>query len=148
MAELNEGLLTKVLDHVRADLRRFNMDLFGVQKGSKAANMESGMDISCHVKNEWPACNTQACLAGWTVLLSTPRRKWGTLFKKNGTMYLNTSFKAQQLLGLESYEATELFNATGATPKRSLQIVLRRLRELRRDRKENKTIREAEEAEE
>lgn len=95
--KLNVKLLNKVLRHIKAEPRRFNMGTFGkIVEGEPNA----------------PACGTQACIGGWAYLLSlknaTPKRWWNIIYKVNHE-HIDIQSRAQKVLGLTTIEATSLF---------------------------------------
>jgi hypothetical protein len=117
--KINVAMFKKVMKHIKKDIRRLEMGLYGIKKNSP------GEWEICDT--HWAACNTKACLAGWTVLLNTPKKDWPNLFIVNGQMRSHTtSTKAAKLLGLDSYEADALFtgNATYETTPRTQYEVL------------------------
>lgn len=113
--EINMKLMRKVLAHIKSDFRRLNMGTYGELKGSESAQMEK--EEGCLVNpNRWPSCNTKACMAGWTVLVSTPKSQWKSLFEKDGDMKTSTHSKARKLLGLSVEEANEIFTGNACWP--------------------------------
>lgn len=131
--KLNERLIARVIKHIREDFRRFEMSFYGVKAGTSAADGE----YLNEPETKWPSCNTKACFAGWAVLLSTPKRKWNTLFTKSGNMrYPFVRNQAAKLLGLNNDEAENLFTCgmTGS-PRKDLKDVERVLNNIRKERK-------------
>jgi len=110
MKEINVKEIKRVLKHVRGDMRRLDMATYGVLENTPSA---------AEYKN-FPACGTKACLAGWTVLLNTPKKNWNKLFTANDTSYAEaglmkdgTHEKAAKILGFNEAEAETIF--TGAS---------------------------------
>ena len=129
LPQLNEKLIAKVLKHISKDVRRLNQDTYGMLKSAPIEDRGIAYD-------KWAPCNTQACFAGWTVLLSTPARLRKTLFdKRTGTMKGLPWIRAKELLGLTEDESDFLFKITcHPGPRRDLQIVKSRLEQIREGR--------------
>lgn len=98
MAEINMKLVRKVLAHVKGDLKRLKMSVYGQQREGREG------------KKGYPACETRACFAGWTVLLTTPKKKWAKLFFKSFMDPEQTASRAQKLLGLTDGERYHIFS--------------------------------------
>jgi hypothetical protein len=99
MKKINMKLVRKVLAHVKGDLRRLSMQVYGVHAGERDQ------------LRTYPACKTKACFAGWAVLLTTPKKRRSKLFDKNGWMNADTVPRhAQRLLGLGMGESFNIFS--------------------------------------
>ena len=97
--KLNVRLLRRILRHIKADPRRYNQGTWGVEKPAEHGG---------------PPCGTQACIAGWAVLLSVPRRNWLRWISRSDEEMKNGEkscirARAKKLLGLTEEEAQYLF---------------------------------------
>ena len=130
LPQLNEKLIAKVLKHISEDVWRLNQNTYGTLKSAPIENREG------IAYDKWAPCNTQACFAGWTVLLSTPARLRKTLFdKRTGSMKGLPWIRAKELLGLTEEESDFLFTSTyHSGPRRDLEVVKSRLEQIRKDR--------------
>jgi hypothetical protein len=99
----------QVLEHIKKDFRRLDMNLYGIKEESKLIETRE-IDL---LNFKFPVCGTKACFAGWTVLQATPKKKWGTLFTKTGLMRSSTHNKAARLLGLTYSESYDIFQGGG-----------------------------------
>lgn len=94
---INVELLNKVKRHILENPRRLNMNYVIARKGEK--------EVQLHPSNfsrRWPSCGTVGCIAGWTVLL------------KDGMDFAgDAQSRAQELLGITSSQANELFYPEG-----------------------------------
>src|ERR1044071_302790 len=97
---INVGLIKKIVKHVEADKRRLMMAVWGVKKGTPEGREEGG---------QWPACGTKGCFAGWAVLLTTPQKKWPSLFSKRGLFKSSIEEDARKLLGFSFDQAEYVF---------------------------------------
>jgi hypothetical protein len=98
--KLNVKLLNRIKKHLLEEPKRYYQGWWAERVNEMNFKGEQGP----------PACNTQACIAGWAVLLENPKNKWSNLIKKeDDTGYFFN--KAQKLLGLSGAEADSLFSS-------------------------------------
>lgn len=88
---VNKKLLRKVRALIVAEPRRLYMGSWGQRYTAPSSRI--------------PPCKTTACLAGWTILASTPKSKWPSMFRKHDGMlkgHPKTGFRetAEKLLGI------------------------------------------------
>ena len=99
LPKLNKPLLKRIIKHIAEEPLRYIQDTW-VEQRTKAIWSE-----------EAPACETVGCIAGWAVFLSTPKKNWLSLIRKQERVdsdYIRT--KARKLLGLTEGEAMVLFS--------------------------------------
>jgi hypothetical protein len=122
MASLNFKHFNKILAHIRGDLKRLWMPEFGIKKGTGAAEATA-------IKG-FPLCGTAACFAGWSRLLSIPKKDWKNEFNEYGELQ-NVSFASEGIrLGLTEEEAYKLFDGAYGTRRQQFETVKIRLRNL------------------
>jgi hypothetical protein len=86
--KINLKLLEKIKKHIEEEPRRFDMDTWGVKH-----------DMRKYRNEDTPPCGTSACLAGWAVLLSTPKKSsWGKIIE--GWWGEAPDKKAAKLMGI------------------------------------------------
>jgi hypothetical protein len=115
--KINVELFKKIIDYAKKDLRRLEMQVWGVRKNSDYMKyLKDQEDIlrGRGLQSQWAACSTKACCAGWAVLLSTPKSKWKSWFKKSGEMKEGVYKRAQTLLGLDECQAEDIFRGSGS----------------------------------
>lgn len=90
MPKLNRKLLEKVRNHIVQVPARLDMSVY------------------VHESDESP-CGTQACVAGWAVLLGrhVPKSRWNTYRPREGEFF----HAGRKVLGLTNKEANRLFNS-------------------------------------
>jgi hypothetical protein len=93
MPVLNEKLIDCVLNHIEHNKKDYYQNDWIRLKGCQ--------------ENDW--CGTQACFAGWTVLLTTPVEGWHSRYQQMWR-FRSVSEEAQTKLGLTVGEAEYLFN--------------------------------------
>lgn len=124
MPELNEKLIACVLRHLEQHPEEYEQNDW----------------CSIHDLNQdGDYCGTKGCMAGWTVLLSTPVEQWKGLPSSVTATYPGSGHswyakKAQELLGLTDNEAARLFKGASGDPHRDLQELKARLRVIRYNR--------------
>jgi len=123
---LNVTHINKVLKHIEGDVRRLNMPLWGVLKGTPSAE-----DV--RAPSSYAKCGTACCFAGWSHLLSVPRKKWKAEFGPTGELDISR-WKETEKLGLTYAEANRLFAPVTGTPEEQFDVLKERLRELVDDR--------------
>lgn len=96
---INVKEIRRVLRHIKADMRRFRMDYYGIKKGTDAGRTE----------NNFAPCGTRGCFGGWVVLKNTPKKDWAKLFDRDGDMKFNVGEKARRIIGFTENEATNVF---------------------------------------
>ena len=126
MKKINVKEIKRVLKHIKSDIRRLEMSVWGFKKDSAEAEILTP-DVAD--KKYWPACSTKACFAGWAVLMNTPKTKWKSLFNKDGGMKQGISGKAEKILGLTEEEAEIIFRG----PSTYLEGGKEQFKQLRRD---------------
>ena len=93
--KLNVRLLNKVLRHIKAEPKRFNMATFG-----------QVVDPN----EPWaPACGTQACIGGWAYLLTLSPKSWKRMLNKAEQGDFDIQERATKVLGLTVEEGKCLF---------------------------------------
>lgn len=126
IAKLNVKLINRILAHIQADVRRLHMPHWGIKKGSRFARLEG-----LKAKN-FAECNTAACFAGWSKLLSTRQKRWPSLFRRNGTLDIDPDTEIKRL-GITQGESF-LFQCVHGTPAEQLEVVKDRLRHIVKNR--------------
>ena len=129
--KMNVPLLNQVIDAIKADPKRLDMQYFVHEKNSEDPE---------------PGCGTVGCIAGWAVLLKNHRRGepmgyvCQRLSKALGQGNSSFPVEAQELLGLSAKQATKLFYldewpapfreayATGNNAKRRVQVTVDRIK--------------------
>jgi hypothetical protein len=98
---MNVELLEKVKKHILAEPKRINMNNWCYKKPKSRGG---------------PACGTVGCIAGWTVLLSHPKKEWShwTEVGKNKFDH-HVQSEAIRLLGITVDQSNYLFCAWGIT---------------------------------
>jgi hypothetical protein len=95
-------ILTKVKEHILEEPKRLDMDQFAAvySPDTKDPNL--------------PACKTQGCIAGWTILLEKPK-VWKELSATAATLQFEQDLDstsddtAADILGIDSEQADNLF---------------------------------------
>jgi hypothetical protein len=105
--KLNVTLLKRVLRHISKVPARFDMDVFS-----------RDTDYSAYYAGPTkPACGTQACIAGWALLLNAGGtiKVWRKLLEREreSTSGMNWHNEAVKLLGITEQEANSLFYWAG-----------------------------------
>ncbi len=142
--KLNEKLIAKVLAHIKGEnFKRFEQDIVGIAipKGMTPEDFE---EIFGGLNSGIPSCRTKGCFGGWGVLLSTPKKKWPSLFNARdtilshkGDMKEGTLRKAEKLFGFTGPEAHYVFNYIDEHSSGSAddyKIILKRLAMVRKSR--------------
>jgi hypothetical protein len=129
LPELNVKHINKIIRHIKGDLRRLWMPFWWAYQKGAIEGPET-----------YAPCNTAACFAGWSLLLSMPRKDWAKHFDKDGELknrpydydYDNTEGRR---LGLTTEEAWMLFDGdAGDTRRQQWATVKGRLKEIIKDR--------------
>lgn len=118
---VNKKLLRKVKALIVAEPRRLSMGAWGIQFQKDTVKESRYL----------PPCGTVACLAGWAVLASTPKKNWSRRFVSKGhpgagNLKAGTARKAQKLLGLSDAEA-EVFYRNRWTTARVIKWIDKQL---------------------
>lgn len=96
--KVNVKLLKKVRKLIASEPKRLEMRTWGVRRGHLLTD-----------EYEFPKCGTVACLAGWTILAATPRKRWRNWFRvgkslmqtlESNPRYTTVSARAAKLLGI------------------------------------------------
>jgi hypothetical protein len=130
MAELNEKLLSCVLEHIEREVQegsgKYNQNNWGrIDWTLVDKALAEGEDTSI----DQTKCGTAACVAGWACMLSTPLGEWRRLMSHN---YFDWPTEGQKRLGLTALEADYLFTATDSgRGHEQLEIVKGRIRVIR-----------------
>lgn len=130
LPKLNVRHINKIVKHIAGNVKRLYMPTWGVQKGSEVARERELKD------SRFPECGTVACFAGWSKLLSIPKKEWKSIFTDTGAMEVieDSDFGASivaeetQRLGLTKGEAADLFDSAYGSPSIQFTAVKQRLR--------------------
>jgi hypothetical protein len=68
------------------------------------------------------SCESAACFAGWAVLLSGYQHRGDAVYDQRGEYVGDVRDVATDLLGLESWEASRLFEASNTRPMLALMV--------------------------
>lgn len=123
---LNTGLLRRVIAHITEEPKRYDQRWWADRVEGEGT----------------PVCKTVGCIAGWAVLLMSPRKTWEELIEKDyGNIKNPTNFsfreEGQRLLGLTGKEANVLFdchNQRQKTGRPGIGSAVRKIEALIRDR--------------
>jgi uncharacterized DUF497 family protein len=118
---LNVKHINKILAHIRGDVRRLYMPLWGITKKSENVK-DYGINFA--------KCGTACCFAGWSHLLSMPKKDWSKAFVDDGRLLPMVKDEEAERMGLTLAEASMLFwgGGTGVTPEQQFNTVKSRLR--------------------
>jgi|ERR1700691_787588 len=119
MSELNVKHINKILGHIQADIRRLWMPWWGVKKGAECVE-QAGKEL------QFAACGTAACFAGWSKLLSMPKKERDGQFYSKGYLCVSGKLEAERL-GLDDSERF-LFTEADGTQREQFNEVKKRLR--------------------
>lgn len=106
---INMKLVREVLTHIKSDIRRLEMNRYGVKQGSSAIDPDSDHFEGGLTNEKFPECRTKCCFGGWGVFLTTPKSKRKNLFWKSGEMK-NQFERARKLFGFSADEADSIFS--------------------------------------
>lgn len=98
-ASMNTELLLKVKDHILEEPKRLIMSAFVTRKEFSYAGLMHDLDAFKSTKREFAPCDTAACIAGWSVLLTEGME----------TTTSNLRERAAELLGIEMGKEERLF---------------------------------------
>jgi hypothetical protein len=118
LPKLNEKLVKKVLEHIKA-----------FPEAYEQCNWARPVE-----RTKKTPCGAAGCFAGWAVLLSAPKSKRHGIALQAEDDASNLETEAMRLLGLTENEAGFLFDVAYGTPKQNYKVIVKRLTHIRESR--------------